>query len=104
MSSVRMQRAVPVLFIVALVVLWEVCPRFNFVDPELLPPLTQVLLVIVKLVRDGTLLSAALVTFGEIMTAWLIVIPFGVGCGLIIAADTWVSRLMAPFFRIFLSI
>jgi NitT/TauT family transport system permease protein len=103
--TLKHQQTAVVLFTgIIVLVLWQGLPHFLGADTLLFPPPSDVLRTLWQLLSHGSLPGAALVTFGEVFTAWIISVPIGIACGLVLAMPGRLSGVLEPFFRIFLSL
>ena len=77
-------RGVPLLLL--LILLWELLPRLQILDPVLLPPFGQVLSRAAKLILSGELILHAAASLLRVAAgfalACLIAVPLGIGLGL----------------------
>src|SRR4051794_16668676 len=63
--------------------LWEAAPRAGLVDANLLPTFTAVMAKLAEMLTEGRVLNDLAVTAGEVVLAFAIVAPLGVGVGLL---------------------
>jgi len=80
-----------ILFFVALVAIWTAIVRAKFWSPVLLPSPLNVWDYLVGASRDGTLLSASLVTLRRLLIGYVIGIAVGLPVGLLTASLTFVE-------------
>jgi ABC-type nitrate/sulfonate/bicarbonate transport system permease component len=83
---------------------WEAAPRLGWVDANLLPPLSDVLVHLAVLFADGRFLGHVGVTAGEVALSFAIVAPLGVGIGLVLAESDYLGRAFRPFFYFLASV
>jgi len=83
--------------------LWEVSSRSGWVNPELLPPLSVVLLILWKLLRDPAFLGDLRVTTAETIVAYLIVAPTGLLLGFFIGERRWLYRATNPILQLLMA-
>jgi NitT/TauT family transport system permease protein len=87
-----MKRALlAVLFFVTLVVLWTALVRTQIWSPVLLPSPRAVLDYLVGAARDGTLLSASIVTLRRLLIGYFIGLVIGLPLGLLTASSKFVE-------------
>ena len=80
-----------VLFFVVLVAMWAAIVRAQIWSPVLLPSPGSVFDYLVNAGRDGTLLSASLVTLRRLLVGYLIGLALGLPLGLLTASLTFVE-------------
>lgn len=92
------------LLLVALLLLWELLPRHGVVDTDLLPPFTQVVSVLFKLLGRTQFQLDMLTTASEIVAAFAIAVPLGALFGLLIAESPYAARVFDPLLFFIFSI
>jgi NitT/TauT family transport system permease protein len=97
-------RLSPLFLLALLACIWEAANRFGWADPRLLPPLSDVLAVLVRLLQDQRFLGDLALTAQEIGVAFLIVGPLGLGVGFVIGESEAVNRALGPLLNLLLSI
>lgn len=75
---------------------WEFLPRGGFVNPLLLPPLTQVLDMLGNLLGRPAVHEAVAVTAAEVIVAFIIAVPLGAAAGILIAENEYVGDVLKP--------
>ena len=93
----RLQLILIRLLLLALVLAaWETLPRNNIINPLLLPPLTEVLSMLVQLVQRAQVQEAILVTAAEVIVAFIIAVPLGAAIGVLIAEYDYAGQIFKP--------
>ena len=93
----RIQLILIRLLLLALVLgAWEVLPRNGIVNPILLPPLGDVLRVLVDLLGRPQVHEAILVTAAEVIVAFVIAVPLGAAIGVLAARATISAQIFKP--------
>jgi NitT/TauT family transport system permease protein len=75
---------------------WELLPRSGVVNPLLLPPLTDVLAMLVNLVGRANVQEAVAVTAMEVIVAFIIAVPLGAAAGIVIAESDYLGQVFKP--------
>jgi NitT/TauT family transport system permease protein len=75
---------------------WEWLPRLGFINPLLLPPLSQVLVTLGDLLQRPMVQEAVFVTAAEVIVAFLIAVPIGAAAGIVIAENQYVGDIFKP--------
>ena len=75
---------------------WEVLPRVGAINPLLLPPLSQVLAMLVDLLGRATVQEAIGVTAAEVIVAFIIAVPLGAAAGIAIAESEYAGEIFKP--------
>ena len=65
------------LIIAALALAWETAARTRLVDPDVLPPLSRVVVVLWGLLHDGDFITDVRITATECLLAFAVVAPLG---------------------------
>src|SRR5437763_7244372 len=87
-----MKRAsLAILFFVALIAIWTALVRTQVWSPVLLPAPRTVLDYLVNAARDGTLLSACIVTLRRLFIGYIIGLAIGLPLGLLTASSKFVE-------------
>jgi len=97
-------RAGRVLTIAAVALAWELAGRLEWVDPDLLPPLSKVLAVLWRLLHDDAFLADIRATALECLVAFAIVAPLGLAFGFLIGESRRLERMLGPALQILLTI
>ena len=77
--------AIRLLLLALVLAAWETLPRNGVVNPMLLPPLSDVLAMLVELLGRPQVHEAILVTAAEVIVAFVIAVPLGAAIGVLIA-------------------
>lgn len=80
----------------AVLALWEILPRNNIVHPMLLPPLTDVIVMLGDLLTRPEVHEAIGVSAMEVLFAFLIAVPLGSIIGIIIAENEYLGEIFRP--------
>jgi NitT/TauT family transport system permease protein len=88
------------LAILALMAIWELSPRLGLVEPAFLPPLSEVLLKMLALIRNGQLFDHTIASLGRSLSGFGISIVLAVPLGLAIGWSPRISNLMSPLLEI----
>jgi ABC-type nitrate/sulfonate/bicarbonate transport system permease component len=83
---------------------WEVLSRFEFVSPDLLPPLSVVLVTLWQLLHDPHFLTDIRVTLVEVIASFVIVAPISIIVGFFLAETPALARLVNPVFHALMAI
>jgi NitT/TauT family transport system permease protein len=75
---------------------WEFLPRYGFANPRLLPPLSDVLIMLAQLLGRAQVQEAVGVTAAEVIVAFLIAVPLGAAIGVLIAENEYVGEIFGP--------
>lgn len=75
---------------------WESLPRSGFINPLLLPPLSEVLAMLGDLLGRPAVHEAVAVTAGEVIVAFIIAVPLGAAAGIIIAENDYIGEIFKP--------
>jgi NitT/TauT family transport system permease protein len=84
------------LLIGVVLVAWEAAPRLGWVDPELLPPLHDVLAAIPPMLARPQIQSDLLITALEVFVAFALSVPAGIALGLATARNRYLGRVLDP--------
>ena len=82
--------------LMAVLAAWEFLPRLQIIDPVLLPPLSEVLSTLGKLLQRRNVHEAIAVTSAEVVVAFLIAIPLGTLLGVLIAEKPYLGAVFKP--------
>ncbi|MBO0752705.1 MAG: ABC transporter permease subunit, partial [Bradyrhizobiaceae bacterium] len=95
-----MSRITTVLIRLALLALvlaaWEILPRYGIVNAEMLPPLSQVLVMLIQVLARGNVQEAIVVSGAEFLVAFVIAIPLGLAIGVLIAENEYIGAIFKP--------
>jgi len=75
---------------------WEGLPRAGIINPLLLPPLSDVLVMLVDLIRRPMVQEAVAVTALEVIVAFIIAVPIGAAAGILIAENEYIGDICKP--------
>ncbi len=75
---------------------WELLPRLGAVNPRLLPPLSDVLVMLVDILGRSNVHEAILVTGAEVILAFIIAVPIGAAIGVVIAENDYLGEIFKP--------
>jgi NitT/TauT family transport system permease protein len=93
----RLQLILTRLALLALVLAaWEALPRLGVVNPRLLPPLSDVLVMLVDILGRPQVHEAILVTAAEVVVAFVIAVPLGAAIGVAIAENDYLGQVLKP--------
>jgi ABC-type nitrate/sulfonate/bicarbonate transport system permease component len=108
MSFIRVRNSAVRLYhigiLAALAAIWEVASRTRLVDPDVLPPLSKVLGVLGRLLRDERFLADINVTGFECLVAFAIVAPLGLAVGFVIGESQKVERVLGGPFQLLMTV
>jgi ABC-type nitrate/sulfonate/bicarbonate transport system permease component len=97
-------RGIQVLLLASLAGLWETASHLGWVDPQLLPPLTQIISVLIALLQDERFRGDLLITLGEIAAAFAVVAPLGFTVGFFLGEHRALYRALSPALHLLLAI
>jgi NitT/TauT family transport system permease protein len=97
-------RLAPLIFLAAVAAAWEIASRTGLADPRLLPPVSQVLVVLWGLVNSPNFLGDLGLTALEVLVAFVIVVPLGLAAGLYLGEQPRAYRLFSPVLNLLLSV
>ena len=75
---------------------WELLPRFGLVNALLLPPLSDVLVMLGELLQRPQVHEAIGVTAAEVLVAFVIAVPLGAALGVLIAENEYLGDIFKP--------
>ncbi|GHH64676.1 hypothetical protein GCM10018781_16160 [Kitasatospora indigofera] len=87
--------------ILALLLLWELAPRFELVDPTFLPPFSEVLDAWYGLLQNGQLADNTLASLTRSLSGFGLAVAIGVPLGLLIGWYRPVADLLSPLLELF---
>jgi NitT/TauT family transport system permease protein len=93
-----------VFFLALVAIAWELASRTGLADPSVLPAFSHVVVVLSGLLSSGNFLADLSLTALEVLVAFLIVMPFGLGFGLYLGEQPKAYRLFGPALNLFLSV
>lgn len=93
----RLQLVLVRLALLALVLAaWEVLPKLGVINPRLLPPLSDVLVMLAELLGRPIVQEALLVTAAEVIVAFIIAVPLGTAIGVLVAENDYLGQIFKP--------
>jgi ABC-type nitrate/sulfonate/bicarbonate transport system permease component len=93
-----------ILVIAAIAAVWELAGVREWVDPDLLPPLSRVIDVLWDLLHDRQFLGDLKVTVLECLFAFAIVTPLGLGVGFLIGESQLIERTVGPPLQLLMAV
>jgi NitT/TauT family transport system permease protein len=96
-------RLSPLLLVVAIAGVWGAATRSGLADPRLLPPFTDVVRVLARLLQDERFRGDLGITLTEIAIAFAIVGPLGLGVGFWLGENKAAYRMLGPVLHLLLS-
>jgi len=75
---------------------WELAPRMGFVNPMLLPPLSEVLAMLKTQIARPVVQEAIMITALEVIVAFIIAVPIGAAAGVAIAEFPYAGAIFKP--------
>lgn len=75
---------------------WEVLPRAGIANALILPPLSDVLRVLVEILGRPQVHEAILVTASEVVVAFIIAVPLGTAIGVLAAESDYFGQIFKP--------
>ena len=93
-----------VLFVAAVAVTWELVSRLGLVYSDVLPPLSKVLVVLWQLIGNHRFRAELGVTAIEVISAFAIVGPLGIGIGFAIGESRRLERRFAPIIHLLMAV
>jgi NitT/TauT family transport system permease protein len=75
---------------------WEALPRLGLVNRDMLPPLSEVLAMLVNILGRGNVQEAILVSGAEFLVAFAIAIPLGLAIGVLTAENEYIGAIFRP--------
>ena len=88
--------AIRLILLGVVLVAWEALPRLGFINPLLLPPLSQVLVTLGDLLQRPMVQEAVAVTALEVIVAFIVAVPIGAAAGILIAENQYVGDIFKP--------
>ena len=96
-------RICQVRILTALAVFWQTASSLDWVDPELLPPLSKVIAALWDQMHDPSFLRDIGITLEEVLAAFAIVVPFGLISGFFIGERAALYRIANPTLQLLLA-
>jgi NitT/TauT family transport system permease protein len=75
---------------------WEWLPRWAIVNAALLPPLSDVLAMLVTILGRSQVQEAIAVTAGAVVLAFMFAVPIGAGAGVLVAESEYFGQIFRP--------
>jgi NitT/TauT family transport system permease protein len=75
---------------------WELLPRSGAINPLLLPPLSDVLVMLTNLMGRPGVQEAVAITAMEVIVAFIIAVPLGAAAGIVIAENDYLGEIFKP--------
>jgi NitT/TauT family transport system permease protein len=75
---------------------WEVLPRSGVINPLLLPPFSDVLVMLGNLIARPDVQEAVAITAAEVIVAFVIAVPLGAAAGIVIAENDYLGQVFKP--------
>ena len=75
---------------------WEWLPRWAIVNAALLPPLSDVLAMLLTMLGRSQVQEAIGVTAGEVVLAFMFAVPIGAGVGVLVAESEYFGQIFRP--------
>ena len=94
----------PLWFLGLLAICWETASRTGLADPRLLPPFSETIKVLGTLLTTDRFLEDLGITAAEVLVAFIIVTPLGLGVGLWFGEKPKVYALFAPALNLLLAV
>ncbi|GGV06941.1 hypothetical protein GCM10010495_19220 [Kitasatospora herbaricolor] len=101
LSGLLLRGAVKSVAILALLLLWELAPRFELVDPTFLPPFSEVLDAWYGLLQNGQLADNTAASLTRSLSGFGLAVVIGVPLGLLIGWYRPVANLLSPLLELF---
>lgn len=98
------QLAIQLGLVVAFFAIWEVVVRTGVFDARLLPPPTEVFARLRLMLVDPEVLNNLWVTTSQVLLAFVLVTPLGVGLGLLLGENAYLGKAFKPFFYFMASV
>jgi NitT/TauT family transport system permease protein len=96
-GAARLWRAA---IIIALFSLWEMAGRYHFLDNDILPPLSRIFDMMLRLINDRHFRYDAWITLNECLITFAIVVPAGLVTGFILGENQRLHRHLGPIFQL----
>lgn len=82
--------------VLAILVFWELAPRFGWVDPEVFPPFSEIVRTLLELLGQSRFRQYALVTAGRVLAAFVVAAPLSLILGIFIGERLHLERTLSP--------
>lgn len=93
----------PIIAISLILLVWEAASRLGWTDPRLLPPVSDVLTVMVGLLQQERFRGDLAITLAEIAVSFAIAGPLGLSVGFLLGENRATYRVLAPVLHLLLS-
>lgn len=80
----------------AVLAAWEFLPRHGIIDPQLLPPFSDVLSTLGQLLQRPNVHTAIGVTAAEVIVAFMVAVPLGAALGVLVAENAYFGAVFKP--------
>ncbi|HEX5958997.1 MAG TPA: ABC transporter permease subunit [Hyphomicrobiaceae bacterium] len=84
------------ILLAAVLAAWEWLPRLGLVNPALLPPFSDVLVMLGQLIGRAQVQEAVAVTAAEVVVAFIIAVPLGAVVGVLAAENDYFGAIFRP--------
>jgi NitT/TauT family transport system permease protein len=85
-----------VVLLAAVLAAWEYLPRLGFINPLLLPPLSDVAVMLRDLIGRPAVQEAIGVTAAEVIVAFIVAVPLGAAAGIVVAENAYIGAIFRP--------
>jgi NitT/TauT family transport system permease protein len=92
------------LIVAALALAWEASARSRMVDPDVLPPLSRVVVILWRLMHDPGFLADVRITAFECLLAFAIVVPLGLAAGFLLGESQRLERTLGGPLQLLMSV
>ena len=92
------------LLLACVLLVWEMLPRLDMVDDDLLPPFSQVVSLLFQMLGRAQFQADMATTALEIVAAFFVAVPLGAVFGLLIAESPYAARVFDPLLFFLFSI
>ena len=75
---------------------WEALPRQGFVNPDMLPPFSTVIAMLVKVLGRASVQEAIAVSGAEFLVAFVVAIPLGLAIGVLVSENEYIGAIFKP--------
>jgi ABC-type nitrate/sulfonate/bicarbonate transport system permease component len=92
------------IFIIGLAALWEISGRLHWVDTDLVPPLSRIFSMLMRLLNDRHFRADAWITTLECLTAFAVVVPAALITGFILGEFKKINAAIGPVFQLMMTV
>ena len=96
--------AIQASFFVALITLWELGSRFKAVDPEILPPPSQIAAAMAALLQEADFIREAGITCWRVLVSFVIAAPVSVVVGFLLGENRRLGDRLGGLFNVVLAV